>query len=222
MSDGRLLQGRSSSRCPGGQCSEKEIRRGCKKTVARCRAKCRTPCLRSCEGQFKDCVAAADPACTEDLPPLTCGDVVKDRIAESAAFCRRQACCPIPTRVHIATTSCPEQPCSCQGFVVGRAWTYGATGTASGPVGTRLLLNGLINVLTCGGWRPEDIPFQGPSCVRTAADQPVEIMWTATGPYDQGPGYYCLPTAFGTTISAQAHSGGPDGIATADMLVVCP
>ncbi len=137
------------------------------------------------------------------------------------------ACRTIPTRVQITQVSCPEEACSCGTLVVsGRLWTYGATGTVSGPVGTRLVVNGYLTQLDCGGWTRDDIPLQGPSCVRSSA-QPVQATWVGTGPGigpglpGDGTGCYCSDSPWLTVISALA-TDGVEGHANSDMTVTCP
>ena len=222
---------KAASVCPEGTCSAKEIGKGCKKEVAKCRVTCRTPCLRSCKAQIDDCVRATDPGCfapdDDELYPLRCDRLRKSCLAESAALCRKQACCTIPTRFEITETSCPEEPCSCGTPVAGRRWTYGAAGTSSGPVGTRFLVNGYITDLQCGGWTSDPIPFQGPSCLRATADQPVQIAWTGTGPgigpglLGDGTGCYCSLNPWPTVISGMA-TDGVEAQATSDKDVICP
>ena len=124
-------------------------------------------------------------------------------------------------RVEIAEVSCPEEQCSCGLPTPGRRWTYGATGTASGPVGSRLTVSGYLTDLQCGGWTSDPIPDNGPSCVRSTVEQPVDIAWTATGPY-RGPvtECYCVSNPFQVSISASVDTA--DGLVHSDRDLTCP
>jgi hypothetical protein len=204
--------------CPTGDCSEKAIRKGCRKVVGRCRTRCRTPCLRSCDGKTAACVAATDPACApsdDDLYPLTCGAAWKDCAAETAAGCRKVACCPT---VHLTEASCPEKPCSCVD-VPGRMWTYAASGTASGGVGATLVLSaGVEWQLDCGGWT-FDTSDSLAQCKRSTAEQPIEISWTATGPGRDG--CYCADAPWTQSLTVYTYDGETltDAI---NRLITCP
>lgn len=192
-----------ASVCPTGDCSEKAIRKGCKKVVGRCRTRCRTPCLRSCDGKFHDCVEAGDPACTlgDELFPPSCGAVVGTCLSQIAAYCRKLACCPT---VQLTEASCLEKPCSCVDLP-GRTWTYAASGTASGGVGATLVLSaGVEWQLECGGWTLDTSDFLA-QCKRSTAEQPIEISWTATGP--GRPDCYCANTPWTQPISVYTFDG---------------
>jgi len=207
---------KATSVCPTGDCSAKDIRKGCRKEVGRCRTRCRTPCMRSCEGLIHDCVEGADPGCVSELAPLTCGSVWKNCQSEAVFECRRKACCPLPVHVTMQV-SCQEEPCSCIDGAAGRTWTYAASGTASGSVGTTLELDDHMWQVQCREWTPGVSSASLATCTRSTA-QPVEISWTATAPGRSD--CYCADAPAVSTFAANASDG--ESIDATTMVVTCP
>jgi hypothetical protein len=217
--------------CTGSECSRKEIRKVCKRRVKRCKASCRTPCLRSCEGQHPDCIAAfvsnlpeCDPTSGEDVP-LYCEEGYDYCFRYAVGWCRQEECCgSFETRVAITHISCEGVECGpCLPGEHGRRWTYVLSGTVSGGLGTRFVADGRIQDLECEGWTEVEVPLQGPSCVRTDVFHPLEIEWHASGSEDPAffpNGCRCSTDPWVTEISVIAN--GPLDTATDHEPVTCP
>jgi hypothetical protein len=218
--------------CTGDDCSRKVIRKTCKSEVKRCKKSCRTPCLRSCGGQHPECIAAlvtdlpeCDPTSGEAVP-LYCEPEYAICFQRAVEWCQEEECCtPLATHVAITQIACAEVDCGpCLPSEHGRRWTYELSGTVSGGLFTRFVADGRIQDLECGGWTEEEIPFQGPSCVRTDEFQPVETAWQASGSED--PSFFfpndcrCLSQPWVTDISVIAN--GPTEVATDHEPVTCP
>jgi hypothetical protein len=227
----RTCRSHLTATCTGSDCSPKAIRKACKRQVKRCKASCRTACLRSCGGQHPDCIAALTSALPECDPdngddvPLYCWAYHYLCFKQTVEWCREEgegACCrPFPTEVAITNLTCEESECVClPGGEKSRRWTYVMSGTVGGGIETRILADGRIKELHCEGWTEEEIPLQGPSCVRTDETQPAETAWHATGSESFPSDCYCLDPAWVTDISVIAH--GISDTATDNEPVTCP
>lgn len=217
--------------CTGSECTRQAIRKNCKRQVKRCKASCRTACLRSCGGQHPDCIAAlvavlpeCDPVNEGDVP-LYCEAHYSLCFKETVDWCKdegEEACCtPFPTEVTITSLTCEESDCVClPGGEQGRRWTYVMSGTVGGGLETRVLADGRIKEFHCEGWTEEEIPLQGPSCVRTDETQPAQTAWHAAGRESFPSDCYCLDPPWVTDISVIAH--GIADTATDFEPVTCP